>query len=80
MTGMLHSTNWSDLEDLDSNLDTPNDPDQLWKDEFQWYLNTNDVLPDGMTIVEWWGIHAHRYPTWASLARDYLAIMASSVS
>ncbi|KAG6838879.1 hypothetical protein C0991_007717, partial [Blastosporella zonata] len=55
MTGMLHSTNWSDSEDLDSDLDTPNDPDQPWKDEFQRYLNTNDVLPDGMTIVEWWG-------------------------
>lgn len=25
-------------------------------------------------------MNAHRYPTWASLARDYLAIMASSVS
>jgi hypothetical protein len=25
-------------------------------------------------------INAHRYPVWASLARDYLAIMASSVS
>jgi hypothetical protein len=25
-------------------------------------------------------INAHRYPVWASLARDYLAIMSSSVS
>jgi hypothetical protein len=25
-------------------------------------------------------INAHRYPVWASLTRDYLAIMASSVS
>ena len=25
-------------------------------------------------------LNAYRYPTWASLARDYLAIMASSVS
>ena len=25
-------------------------------------------------------LNAHRYPTWASLARDYLAVMASSVS
>jgi hypothetical protein len=24
-------------------------------------------------------INAHRYPVWASLARDYLAIMSSSV-
>jgi hypothetical protein len=25
-------------------------------------------------------LNSHRYPVWASLARDYLAIMASSVS
>lgn len=25
-------------------------------------------------------VHGHMYPVWASLARDYLAIMASSVS
>ena len=25
-------------------------------------------------------LNAYRYPTWASLARDYLAVMASSVS
>ena len=25
-------------------------------------------------------MHAHQYPVWASLARDHLAIMASSVS
>ena len=25
-------------------------------------------------------LNAHRYPTWASLARDYLSVMASSVS
>ena len=63
------------------------------------YLNTTDEIPEGQTIVQWWGvsshtsvseclfgsllneqINAHRYPVWASLARDYLAIMASSVS
>ncbi|SJL15969.1 uncharacterized protein ARMOST_19482 [Armillaria ostoyae] len=33
-----------------------------------------------MNAVQWWGANAHRYPVWASLARDYLAVMASSVS
>lgn len=48
-----------------------------------------------MSAVEWWGvcssadsllpltasqINYQRYPVWGSLARDYLAIMASSVS
>jgi hypothetical protein len=54
------------------------------------------ALPEGMGTIQWWGVgkitllsvailmsfqqNAHRYPVWASLARDYLAIMASSVS
>ncbi|KAJ3495089.1 hypothetical protein NMY22_g19981 [Coprinellus aureogranulatus] len=37
-------------------------------------------LEEGQSVVAWWGAHARRLPTWASLARDYLAIMALSVS
>jgi hypothetical protein len=33
-----------------------------------------------MSIVQWWGLNAARYPVWSSLARDYLSIMATSVS
>ena len=32
-----------------------------------------------MSVIQWWGINAARYPVWASLARDYLAIAATSV-
>jgi hypothetical protein len=33
-----------------------------------------------MSIVQWWGLNAARYPVWSSLAHDYLSMMATSVS
>ncbi|KAJ7809562.1 ribonuclease H-like domain-containing protein, partial [Mycena olivaceomarginata] len=56
------------------------DPTKPWRDEFQSYLDARESVPEGMTTIEWWGHNYHRYPVWGSLARDYLAIMASSVS
>ncbi|KAJ7787567.1 ribonuclease H-like domain-containing protein [Mycena olivaceomarginata] len=55
------------------------DPTKPWRDEFQGYLDTRESVPEGMTTIEWWGHNYHRYPVWGSLARDYLAIMVSSV-
>jgi hypothetical protein len=52
----------------------------LWLAEWNAYRDTREVVADDMGIVRWWGLNTQRYPTWASLARDYLAIMASSVS
>ncbi|KAF5343868.1 hypothetical protein D9758_015885 [Tetrapyrgos nigripes] len=51
-----------------------------WHSEFNLYLSAIDVVPTGMSIVKWWGSRTSTYPTWSSLARDYLAIMGSSVS
>lgn len=56
------------------------DPSKPWMAEFRRYLDTHDIIPEGTSIVRWWGLNASRYPTWASLARDYLPVMASSVS
>ncbi|EMD38907.1 hypothetical protein CERSUDRAFT_63835 [Gelatoporia subvermispora B] len=42
---------------------------------FHKYLELEDGMPDGMSIL-----NGHHYPVWGSLARDYLAIMATSVS
>ena len=39
--------------------------------------NINAVIPYSLSIFQ---RNAHRYPVWAALARDHLAIMASSVS
>ena len=59
---------------------TPEDPNRPWLHDFHAYLDIIEHIPDGWTIVGWWGFNAHRYPVWASLARDYTSIMASSVS
>ncbi|OJA15175.1 hypothetical protein AZE42_05410 [Rhizopogon vesiculosus] len=32
-----------------------------------------------MTVVQWWGINSLQYPVWASLAHDFLLVMATSV-
>jgi hypothetical protein len=68
------------IDDTDSESDEDGDPGRPWLNEWATYLNSNEVIPEGMGMVQWWGIHGQRYPTWRSLARDYLAIMASSVS
>jgi hypothetical protein len=57
----------------------PADPSKPWQDDFHAYLNSKDHLGD-LTVTQWWGINAPRYPVWASLARDFLSIMATSVS
>ncbi|KIK47782.1 hypothetical protein CY34DRAFT_8650 [Suillus luteus UH-Slu-Lm8-n1] len=73
----------SDSEDDSSTNPVPTsigDPTRLWRAEFLAYLETVEAAPpSGMSTIQWWGINAQRYPIWASLARDYLAIMSSSV-
>ncbi|KJA18309.1 hypothetical protein HYPSUDRAFT_69968 [Hypholoma sublateritium FD-334 SS-4] len=69
----------TDSEDEDE-VDPLSDPSKPWLAEFNRYLMVVESIPKDMNIVEWWGLNAHRYPVWASLARDYLAVMASSVS
>ncbi|KAF5314033.1 hypothetical protein D9611_006951 [Ephemerocybe angulata] len=54
--------------------------DKPWLPEFNAYMDGSDIRPEGQSMVAWWALHAKRLPVWASLARDYLAIMASSVS
>ncbi|KAJ3715932.1 hypothetical protein DFJ43DRAFT_1141982 [Lentinula guzmanii] len=52
-----------------------------WEDEYnKWMLSPTEDVGD-LTLVSWWGLHGTRFgTTWVSLVRDYLAIMASSVS
>jgi len=72
-----------DEDDADSSPASPIVPEDLrrapWQKDFNGYLNSKDQLGN-LTITEWWGWNATRYPVWASLARDMLPIMASSVS
>ena len=27
-----------------------------WESEFNWYISTEEVVPEGMGVVEWWGV------------------------
>ena len=36
--------------------DNDSDPTKPWLAEFKRYLMTHDVVPEGMLIVEWWGV------------------------
>ncbi|KAJ8503453.1 hypothetical protein ONZ45_g10852 [Pleurotus djamor] len=55
------------------------DPSKPWLLSFNKYMRATDSL-GGSTLVRWWGLNAERLPVWAAIARDYLPIMASSVS
>ncbi|KAG1720921.1 hypothetical protein EDD22DRAFT_962677 [Suillus occidentalis] len=74
----------SDSDDNNSsNTASPSvrDPSRPWRAEFLSYLETIEAVPPtGMSTIQWWGINAPMYQMWASLTRDYLSIMTSSVS
>lgn len=46
----------SDSDDSDNEDDISADPTQPWLAEFQRYLDTNDIMPEEMSVVEWWGV------------------------
>jgi hypothetical protein len=37
------------------------DPNKPWLKEFNHYLNTVDEIPDGLTVVKWWGVSANSF-------------------
>ncbi|OJT14236.1 hypothetical protein TRAPUB_9209 [Trametes pubescens] len=70
----------SDDEDADNTARRGDaDTDKPWRADFHGYLKSRDSLGQ-LSIVQWWGKNAHCYPVWASLVRDYLSVMAVSVS
>jgi hypothetical protein len=47
------------IDDMDSESDEDGeiiDPNRLWLDEWTAYLNSNEVVSEGMGIVHWWGV------------------------
>jgi hAT family protein len=41
---------WDMSDESEGDLEKP------WLAEFNRYLNTHDILPEGMTVVKWWGV------------------------
>ena len=64
---LLHELDSSDDDELPSNAlgssATPNDATPAWLKEFNVYINTTDEIPEGQTIIQWWGVsymsHTH---------------------
>ena len=56
---LLHELNTdSDNSDDVSDNDADNqDPTKPWLPEFHQFLKTEHILADGMTVVQWWGVH-----------------------
>ncbi|KIK78221.1 hypothetical protein PAXRUDRAFT_164595, partial [Paxillus rubicundulus Ve08.2h10] len=76
---VLHELS-SDEDEIAEEEDHDVDPQSPWLKEFNLYLHSATSIADGVSIVQWWGLNAQQYPVWASLAQNYLSIMASSVS
>ena len=49
---LLHDT---DSDESDDDVDDALLPP--WMIEFKHYIDTNDIIPPGMMVVEWWGVH-----------------------
>lgn len=50
-----------------------------WEDELNTYLNEERALAT-VNVLQWWKDHQKQFPNLAKMARDYLAIPATSVS
>ncbi|EDR00795.1 uncharacterized protein LACBIDRAFT_333840 [Laccaria bicolor S238N-H82] len=82
VNGLICDNIETDLEYEGDEEDNPfSDPTKPWRGEFLRFLNARDVILENMGIIEWWGEHSGTYgQTWTLIARDYLPIMASSIS
>ncbi|KAF4612503.1 hypothetical protein D9613_012755 [Agrocybe pediades] len=55
-------------------------PEEKFEDELRRYLRFEGGLGDKKDPLGWWKIHAPSFPTVARMARDFLAIPATSVA
>jgi hypothetical protein len=49
------SVHWQD-SDYDMSDDDSGDLTKPWLAEYQRYTTTHDVVPEGMSLIEWWGV------------------------
>ena len=45
-----------DSSGSDDDTDTDTDPSQPWLAEFNMYFRTHEVVPEGMSVITWWGV------------------------
>ena len=51
---LLHNLDSDDSDSDDASDDEASSTP--WLVEYEQYVNTNDIIPPGMTIVAWWGV------------------------
>ena len=54
-TQMLSHNTDSDESDSD-NISVDEASSTPWVVEYERYINTNDIIPSGMTVIAWWGV------------------------
>ena len=53
----LHPASAQDSDyDMSDDDNSAGDLMKPWLAEYQRYINTRDVVPEGMSLVEWWGV------------------------
>jgi hypothetical protein len=64
--------------DTDSSVmpSSSEDPEKLWKREYNAYMDTIHDVPEGMSAIQWWGVCAFHfyYPSAAYVAFSIIAI------
>ena len=63
--------------DWDMSDEAEGDSEKPWLAEYNRYLNTHDVLPEGMTVVKWWGVCNVHYYWLAACAHSFLVELQS---
>lgn len=78
---LLRELSDDEVDTTETGSNALEDPGQPWTQYFRAYMDTVEQVPDGWSPIKWWGVNCSRYhAAWASLARDYLSIMSSSIS
>jgi hypothetical protein len=60
------NTDDTDTDESDNSDDgtVSSDPSKPWLGEWSSYIQTHEIVPEGMTMVKWWGVSS--IPNWKS--------------
>ena len=53
---LLHKLSDDEDNTTDSHPGVSEDHDQLWSQHFDAYMNVSEQVPDGWSVIKWWGV------------------------
>ena len=53
---LLHELSSDDDADINAPTSLLTDSSKPWQKEFNQYLEVRDEVPEGMTLIQWWGV------------------------